>query len=406
MPWVNRTAYMNRLRSLAGTRDIKVITGVRRSGKSELMKAFSAETAASDPLSNNVYLDLLDLDNEELLDYHALHARVVGSYDARLHNRLFIDEVQLCEGFEKAVNSIHARGGWDIYLTGSNAFLLSSDLATLFTGRHRDIHIFPFSFGEYREYFGLQHAVDEDFDDYVRRGGLAGSYEYGDLPESYGYIRDVYRTILTRDLVQKFSLPDTTVLEHLAEYMMDNAGNLNSPNSIANTLDANATATNHVTVRRYMSHLRDAFVFYEAKRYDIRGKKYLSTQAKHYICDTGMRYAVLGTRNMDWGRMYENIVYIELLRRGFEVYVGKLYQKEVDFVAKKGSQLVYIQVSDDISAQTTLDRELSPLFSIRDAFPKMLIARTRHEEYSIEGVLVVDIAKWLLGAQGREEPVR
>jgi predicted AAA+ superfamily ATPase len=361
------------------------------------MKAFASETASNDSLSNNVYLDLLDLDNEDLLEYHALHKRVVGMYRENAHNRLFVDEVQLCDGFEKAINSIHARGGWDIYLTGSNAFLLSSDLASLFTGRQREIHIFPFSFSEDRTYFGNGSEVDSDFDAYVRRGGLAGSYAYDSLTESYGYIRDVYRTILTRDLVQKYSLSDVTVLEHLAEYLMDNAGNLNSPNNIANTLEANRVSTNHVTVGRYMSYLRDAFVFYEAKRFDIKGKKYLSTQAKHYVCDTGMRYAVLGTRNMEWGRMYENVVFLELLRRGYEVHVGKLYQKEVDFVAKKESELVYVQVSDDISSQSTLDRELLPLLSIRDAYPKVLIARTRHEEYSIEGVRIIDIARWLLG---------
>ncbi|WP_419059506.1 ATP-binding protein, partial [Ellagibacter isourolithinifaciens] len=248
-------------------------------------------------------------------------------------NHLFIDEVQLCEGFEKAINSIHTRGGWDVYLTGSNAFLLSSDLATLFTGRHREVHILPFSFVEYRSYFGEQGTVGDDFDRFIRRGGLAGSYDYDDISESYGYIRDV-------------------------------------------------------------------FVFYEAKRYDIKGKKYLSTQAKHYVCDSGMRYAVLGTRDMDWGRMYENAVFLELMRRGYETYVGKLYQKEVDFVAKRGSELVYIQVSDDISFESTLERELAPLLSVRDAFPKVLIARTRHEPYTREGVLVLDLARWLLGEQG------
>ncbi len=400
MAWVDRETYMERLRSLEGTRDIKVITGMRRSGKSELMRAFAASTAQEDPASNNVYIDLLDLDNEPLLEYHALHRRITELHRDGIRNRLFIDEVQLCDGFEKAVNSIHARGGWDIYLTGSNAFLLSSDLATLFTGRHREIHILPFSFGEYRSFFGGQGAIDDDFDGYVRRGGLAGSYDYGDISESYGYIRDVYKTILTRDLVQKFSLSDTSVLERVAEYMMDNSGNLNSPNNIASSLDANRVPTNHVTVGRYISHLRDAFVFYEARRYDIKGRKYLSTQAKHYVCDTGMRYAVLGTRNMDWGRMYENIVFLELVRRGYEIYVGKLYQKEVDFVAKRGSELVYIQVSDDIGASTTLERELAPLLSIRDAFPKVLIARTRHEPYTREGVVVLDLARWLLGEQG------
>lgn len=292
------------------------------------------------------------------------------------------------------------RGGRDIYLTGSDAFLLSSDLATLFTGRHREIHVLPFSFGEFRAYFGEQGAIDEELDRYIERGGLAGSYEYRDMEESYGYIRDDYRTILTRDLVQKFRLPDTLVLERLAEYMMDNTGNLNSPNSIANTLDANKVSTNHVTVGRYISHLRDAFVFYEAKRYEIKGKKYLSTQAKHYVCDTGMRYAVLGTRNMDWGRMYENSVFLELIRRGYETYVGKLYQKEVDFVVKRGSEQVYIQVSDNVDARETLERELAPLRAIRDAYPKVLIARTRHDDYTIDGIRVLDLARWLIGEQG------
>lgn len=170
MPWVERASYLERLRSVEGTGDIKVITGVRRSGKSELMKAFSAELKKRDPLSNSLYIDLLDLDNEELLEYHALHDRIAKSHKDGVRNRLFIDEVQRCEGFERAINSIHARGGWDIYLTGSNAFLLSSDLATLFTGRHREIHVLPFSFGEFRAYFGEQGAIDEELDRYIERG--------------------------------------------------------------------------------------------------------------------------------------------------------------------------------------------------------------------------------------------
>ena len=400
MPWVERTEYLERLRALEGTRDIKVITGMRRSGKSELMKAFACELEKTDPLSNHLYIDLLDLDNEHLLEYHSLHKAITDAWADGRNNRLFIDEVQLCKDFEKAINSIHSKGGWDIYLTGSNAFLLSSDLATLFTGRHREVHIFPFSFREYRAYFGEESPLDEDLDSFIARGGLAGSYDYPSIAESYGYIRDVYRTIITRDLVQKFALPDTQTLERLAEYMLDNAGNLNSPNKIAGVLDANKVSTNHVTVGKYMSHLRDAFVFYEARRYDIKGKKYLSTQAKHYAGDTGMRYAVLGTRNLDWGRMYENAVFLELLRRGYEVYVGKLYQKEIDFVAKRGSELMYIQVSDDISIQSTIERELSPLLSIKDAYPKVLIARTKHDEYSIDGVRVFDIARWLADEQG------
>ena len=235
------------------------------------MKAFSASVARKDPSSNNVYIDLLDLDNEPLLECHALHREIIERYKGGTRNRLFIDEVQLCGGFEKAINSIHARGGWDVYLTGLNAFLLSSDLATLFTGRHREVHILPFGFDEYRSHFSGQGAVDDDFDGFVRRGGLAGSNDYDDVSESYGYIRDVYKTILTRDLVQRFSLPDSTVLGRLAEYMMGNSGSLNSSNSIASVLDANRVPTNHVTVGRYISHLRDAFAFYEARRCGIKG---------------------------------------------------------------------------------------------------------------------------------------
>lgn len=398
MSTVYRTVYMEKLRAAEGTPDIKVITGVRRSGKSELMKAFCLEAKQTDKLSNNVYIDLLDLDNEALLEYHALHAYVQEHGQEGAHNRLFVDEIQLCKGFEKAINSLHAKGGWDIYLTGSNAFLLSSDLATLFTGRHREIHILPFSFKEYLSYFGETKYIDDAFDDYVSHGGLSGSYVYKTLEDSYEYIRDVYRTILTRDLVQKYSLPDTQILERLGEYMLDNVGNLNSPNNIANVLTSNKVETNHVTIGKYISHLKDAFVFYEAKRYDIKGKKYLDTQAKHYMCDTGIRYAVLGTRNMDWGHIYENIVYLELLRQGWEVYVGKLYQKEIDFVAKKGSELVYIQVSDDISSEKTFEREITPLTAIKDAYPKLLLARTHHEEYSYEGIKILDIPRWLEAA--------
>lgn len=399
MSFVRREHYMDRLKAMTGTSDIKVITGVRRSGKSVIMKTLCDELGLDDPSSNNVYIDLLDLDNECLLEYHRLHEYVKSQHVAGKNNRLFIDEVQLCDGFEKAINSLHTRGGWDIYLTGSNAFLLSSDLATLFTGRQREVHVLPFSFEEYCRFFNVDLDVDGAFDEYVRRGGLSGSYAYLQPGEADGYIRDVYQTILTRDLVEKYPIPDTQALERLAEFMLDNIGNLNSPNNIAQTLATNCATSSHNTIGRYMSYLRDAYLFYEVKRYDIKGKRYLQTQAKHYACDSGLRYAILGTRNMDWGRVYENLVYLELKRRGWEIYVGKLYQKEVDFVVRKGSEQVYIQVSDDLGSEKTLEREKAPLLSIRDAFPKVILARTRHEEYTLDGVRVLDIPRWLLGMQ-------
>ena len=396
MKIITRANYLNRIIELNGTPDIKIITGIRRSGKSKLMQAYTEYLKNHVLNINIIFIDFMDLEFEEIKEYHALHAYVEEHYQEGKTNYLFIDEVQMCPKFELAVNSLHSKGKYDIYVTGSNAFLLSADLATLFTGRYIEIHVFPFSFTEYCQYYDEIDDKEKLFDEYVLRGGLAGSYPYRTEKDRTNYIKEVYETIVTRDLVQKYSLPDTLVLQRLSEFLMDNISNLTSPNKVSQMLTKNNAATNHVTVGRYIKYLCNAFVFYDIKRYDIRGKKYLESTEKFYLCDTGIRYAVLGSRNMDYGRVYENIVCIELLRRGYDVYVGKLYQKEIDFVAQKGGEKIYIQVSDNISAQETLIRECSPLLQVRDAYPKMIIARTKHPVYSYEGIQIFDIADWLL----------
>lgn len=396
MKIISRDKYLQRIIELNGTPDIKIITGIRRSGKSKLMQAYIEYLKSYVDNCNIIYIDFMDLAFEEIKEYHALHAYVEAQYQANKVNYLFVDEVQMCPQFELAINSLYAKEKYDIYLTGSNAFLLSADLATLFTGRYIEIHVFPFSFSEYCRYYEETKDIDQLFEDYTIKGGLAGSYAYKTEKDRINYIKEVYETIVTRDLVQKYALPDTLVLQRLSEFLMDNVSNLTSPNKVSQLLTANNTQTNHVTVGKYIKYLCNAFVFYDVKRYDIRGRKYLESAEKFYLCDTGIRYAILGSRNMDYGRMYENMVCIELLRRGYDVYVGKLYQKEIDFVVQKGDEKIYIQVSDNITAPDTFERECRPLLQIRDAYPKMILARTRHPKYSYEGIDIYDIADWLL----------
>lgn len=396
MKLIDRPLYLSQLAQTMNTPDIKIITGIRRCGKSKLLAAFLKHITEVDSSANIIYIDLTKIKFEHLKEYHALNDYIEQNYRDGVNNYLMIDEVQLCSGFELTINSLHSDEKYDIYLTGSNAFLLSSDLATLFTGRHLEIHVFPFSFKEYCSYFDITDDYDKHLDRYIKLGGLSGSYTYQNDSDKEKYIREVYDTILIRDLVEKYRLGNATVLMKVAEYMMDNVSNISSSRNISNVLTTDGTETNHKTVGNYIEHLCNAFVFYEARRYDVKGKTYLQSLSKYYLVDSGIRFAVLGKRNMDWGRILENIVFIELLRRGYRVYVGKLYQKEIDFVAMKGNEKIYIQVSDDISAEATFTREIEPLLQIRDAYPKMLLARTHHEKSDYEGVSIIDIPRWLL----------
>ncbi len=391
MKLITRSHYMNKLISVIGTPDIKVITGVRRSGKSKMMESFMGYISENRPGANIIHINFNLPEFDDLREYRTLYDYVNKRFRPGVENFVFIDEVQMCDGFERAVNGFHASEKFDIYITGSNAFLLSSDLATLFTGRTMEIKVYPFSFGEYLKYFGCENRYDA-FENYVLEGGMAGSYPYDDIELKYDYIAEVFNTLILRDIRQKYNIKNIALMDRIVDFLSDNISNLSSARKIANSLEEK---TNHVTVGAYIRYLCDAFAFYRVRRFDIKGKRYLVESEKYYLSDHAFRYAKLGTKNPDYGRMLENIVAVELLRRGYEVYAGVLYEKEIDFVAIKRNEKIYIQVSDDISEKKTFEREVSPLLSIRDAYPKKVITRIRHSGYTYEGAEVIDIADWL-----------
>lgn len=387
--------YLQKLILTIGTPDIKVITGVRRCGKSKLMEQFIDYLKENHKNANIIHINFSLIEFEDLQDYHKLYNYIKSAYKEGWKNFVCIDEVQMCDKFEKAINSLHAEELFDIYLTGSNAFLLSSDIATLFTGRCFKIAVYPFSYSEYLKYFESEEVMT-CFDKYYTDGGMSGSYLYQNEELKMDYVKDVYTTIIERDLIKRKKIKNKALLLKIASFLMDNIGNLTSANSIANALSTSQKKVGDKTVSSYIRSLCEAFLFYRINRYDIRGKKYLASNEKYYLCDASFKYAVLGRKDMNYGRVYENIVVLELLRRGYEVYVGVHYEKEIDFVAIKRNEKFYIQVSDNISDENTFKREVDSLLKIKDAYPKLLIARTHHVEYTYEGIKVVDIAEWLV----------
>lgn len=396
---IEREYYLSKMINVIGTPDIKVITGVRRSGKSKLLDSFKEYITNNVDNYNIIHINFNIKKYDNLKNCDALYDYVNEHYEKNKTNFVLIDEIQMCNNFEKVINWIHAEEKYDIYVTGSNAFLLSSDLATLFTGRTFKIEMYPFSFKEFVKYYNYKD-LEEAFNKYVLEGGMSGSYLYKTNEERYEYLKDVYNTLIVRDITEKYKIRNTKLLDELNDFLMDNISNLISSRSIARELskyknNKKEKSVSDKTISSYLKYLCSAFAFYKVRRYDIQGKKNLSSQDKYYMVDQSFKYAIIGTKNMNYGRIYENIVAMELLRRGYELYVGVLYNKEIDFVAIKKDEKIYIQVSDDISNDKTFKREIASLLQIKDAYPKMVIARTKHDNYQYEGIQIVDIANWL-----------
>ena len=387
--------YLDEVIRTMGTEDIKVITGVRRSGKSILLDDFKKYVEKNVDDANIISFDLSSLKYEDLREYHALNDYVEEHYANDKKNFLLIDEVQMCKGFELVLNSLHASHKYDIYITGSNAFLAGSDLATLFVGRTYTIEVYPFSFAEFMEYFGYKDK-HEALDKYVKEGGMSGSYEYKTLDDKYDYLRETYDTLIVRDIEEKHGVKNPAVMDGLSDFLMDNISKPTSARNITNTLNSNKIEASNKTITEYMKYLCEAYAFYKVRRYDIKGKRYLASTDKYYLSDHAFRYAKLGTKAPNFGDAYENIVAIELMRRGYEVYVGAMRNGEIDFVAIKNGEKLYIQVSYLITERETMEREVAPLINIPGGYTKLLIAGTRQSEMQYEGIRIVDIADWLL----------
>ncbi len=401
MKLIERKTYLKILEMCKGTPDIKVITGIRRCGKSKLLDSFVEKIAQSEPSSNIIKINFSLAEYDEIKKDDELVKFVTEHYKNGVTNYLFIDEVQLCDGFEKAINSFHAEEKYDIYITGSNAFLSSSDLATLFVGRTFEIPVFPFSFAEFVEYFPIEKSIYDSLDDYFRIGGMPGSYLYKDESLRRNYLNnDVLKALIVRDIIQKKRIKNVPLLERILDFLTSNIGSLLSIRNIEKKLSESGMSVDHKTIQSYISYLTNAFAFYGIRRYDIKGMKYLQSEDKYYLADTSFRYSLLGSKNQDYGHVLENVVALELLRRGYEVYVGKLYKKEVDFVATKDNTKIYIQVSYDIRSEDTLKRELASLISIKDNYEKILMARTYQPAYEINGIKIIDPAEWLLNVIG------
>lgn len=391
---IERTQYMDRLARWRDTRLIKVITGVRRCGKSTLLRQFQqALIASGTPPERVISLNFEDLRYESLTDYHALYDYITARLAPEGMNYVFLDEVQLVDRFQRAVDSLFLRDNVDIYLTGSNAYLLSGDLATLLSGRYVEIRMLPFSFKEYYQLVGGDRKAA--FLRYFTYGGFPYAATLSDEDLWGEYLRGIYHTVLVKDIVTRRNIGDVPLLEAVVRFLFDNVGSMVSVKKIADSLTSGGRKTSPATVAGYLAALQDAFILYRAGRYDIRGKEHLKSLEKYYLVDPGLRTAILGRRTADIGHVLENMVYLELLRRGYEVMIGKEGRLEVDFVARKDGDRAYFQVAATVLDPATYAREWAPLRQVRDNYPKYVLTM---DEFPLgeEGIRQKNVIDFLL----------
>jgi predicted AAA+ superfamily ATPase len=398
----NRQNYLNTLLEFLDKEVIKVIVGVRRCGKSTLLKLFTEELKKRRiPGKNIIHINFESMKYGNITDCSLFYDYVAERIPENGKMYLLIDEPQNVIGWEKAVNSFKVDFDCDIYITGSNARLLSSELSTLISGRYVEIKLYPLSYKEYLDFHGMEKN-DRTFQDYIKYGGFPSIVELGENVDRINDVLDgIYNTVIVKDVITKNKIKDEELLQKIVMFLADNIGNSTSSNSIANNLAGEkrientkkAPATS--TIENYIGALEKAFIFYEARRYDVKGKNLLKTLGKYYIVDTGLRNMLLGYRDIDRGHILENIVFLELKRRGYDVFIGKVDEKEVDFIAEKASHKMYIQVCETLGDDKTLERELAPLLKIQDNYEKFIITNDKTFVESYDGIKVKNTAEWL-----------
>jgi predicted AAA+ superfamily ATPase len=393
---IKRETYLKQLAFWREEKMIKVVTGVRRCGKSTLFELCIEQLKQSGVTDDQIIsINLDDEDFSELLDYKKLYEYVKAHTMKDVWTYVFLDEIQNCKEYEKAVSSLYIKEKIDIYLTGSNAYMLSGELATKLTARYIEIDMLPLSFKEYGE---AVHITDkrERFDLYMNMGAFPYSTRFADNSLAHSqYLEGIYNTVLVKDVMTNKGLKDITLLKSIVSFLASNVGSPVSAKKIADTLSSSGRPTGSATVDTYLEALCDAYLFYKVNRYDIKGKMHLKSESKYYICDTGLRNMILGTRNKDIGHQIENIVFLELLRRGYTINIGKSGRgTEVDFVVIRDNKTEYYQVSASVLDENTLERELTPLREIRDNYPKYLVTLDVFTG-DYEGIQQINLIDWL-----------
>ena len=395
-----RENYLNTLIDAKDTEFIKVITGVRRSGKSTLLLMYKEYLLNNNVKENEIiHINFESAIYDYIRNYKDLYEEIKNKLSKR-KTYILLDEVQNVKEWEKAINSLNVDFDVDIYITGSNAYLLSSELATLLSGRYIEIKMYPLSFKEFLKFNEYDtNNIEEKFYEYLKYGGLPAITQIKDKNNLVmAYLNDIYNTIVKKDIIERNNIKDISLLENIVKYVSANIGSSISANKISDYLNSNKIVekSNHLTIDNYLKMLENAFIVYKADRNDIRSKALLKTLGKYYIADTGLRNIILGFRNIDEGHLLENVVYLELLRRGFKVNIGKTLEYEVDFIAESPDEIKYYQVSQSIKEDSVRERELRSLESIQDNYEKIILTMDRSINKDYNGIKVKNIIEFLL----------